>query len=82
MGSSSMGSGPKGSWRVHRQLRKNSARLRSARDELAIADEQSFHLPEGERDVEAMDHHRQVMRERIARLEVEQDRLLDQLGSE
>ena len=69
-----------GSWLVERRLRKNVAQLRAAREELAIADEQSFHLDEGAGDVEAMDRHRTVMRQRIADLQAQQDRLLDQLG--
>jgi hypothetical protein len=69
-----------GSWWVQRQLSKNVAQLRAARDELAIADEQSFALSEGEADVEAMDRHRGVLRERILRLQQEQDRLLDRMG--
>jgi hypothetical protein len=69
-----------GSWWVQRQLSKNVAQLRAARDELAIADEQSFALSEGEADVEAMDRHRGVLRERIQRLQREQDRLLDRMG--
>jgi hypothetical protein len=48
---------------------------------LAIADEQSFAIAEGDAELEAMDRHRAVMRDRIARLEAEQDTLLDQLGS-
>ena len=72
--------GRMGSWLVERRLRKNVAQLRAAREELAIADEQSFHLDEGAGDVEAMDRHREVMRRRIADLQAEQDRLLDQLG--
>ncbi len=70
-----------GSWWVKRRLRTNVDRLRAARDELAVADEQSLHLAEGEPDVEAMDRHRAVLRDRIARLQQEQDRLLDRLGS-
>ena len=70
-----------GSWWVTRKLTKNSADLRAAREELAIAEEQAFHLPEGEPEVEAMERHRVVMRQRIARLEARQDELLDQLGS-
>jgi hypothetical protein len=70
-----------GSWWVKRKLQKNSAQIRAAREELRIADEQSFHLAEGDADVEAMDRHRDVMRQRIARLEARQDSLLDQLGS-
>lgn len=70
-----------GSWLVQRKLRKNVAQLRAAREELAIADEQSFAIAEGEAELEAMDRHRAVMRDRIARLEAEQDALLDQLGS-
>jgi hypothetical protein len=69
------------SWLVQRKLRKNVAQLRAAREELAIADEQSFAIAEGEAELEAMDRHRAVMRDRIARLEAEQDTLLDQLGS-
>jgi hypothetical protein len=57
------------------------AQLRAAREELAIADEQSFAIAEGDAELEAMDRHRAVMRDRIARLEAEQDTLLDQLGS-
>jgi hypothetical protein len=70
-----------GSWWVQRQLSKNVARLRAAREDLAIADEQSFALVEGEGDVEAMDRHRGVLRERIRRLQLEQDHLLDRMGS-
>lgn len=70
-----------GSWLVQRRLRKNSAELKAAREELAIADEQSFAIAEGEPELAAMDHHRQVMRDRIRRLEARQDELLDQLGS-
>jgi hypothetical protein len=66
---------------VTRKLRKNTAQLRAAREELAIADEQSFAIAEGEPELPKMDLHRQVMRERIARLEAEQDTLLDRLGS-
>ena len=69
------------SWLVRRKLQQNVRQLKAAREELAIADEQSFALPEGEGDVVAMDRHRAVLRERIARLQAEQDRLLDQLGS-
>jgi hypothetical protein len=69
------------SWLVQRKLRKNVAQLRAAREELAIADEQSFAIAEGDAELEAMDRHRAVMRDRIARLEAEQDTLLDQLGS-
>jgi hypothetical protein len=69
-----------GSWWVRRQLRKNVAQLRAAREELAIADEQSFALAEGEADVEAMDRHRGVLRDRIQRLQQVQDRLLDRMG--
>jgi hypothetical protein len=68
-----------GSWWVRRQLSKNVAQLRAAREELGIADEQSFALAEGEADVEAMDRHRAVLRERIQRLQVEQDHLLDRM---
>ncbi|MFZ4718380.1 MAG: hypothetical protein ACOYMR_03085 [Ilumatobacteraceae bacterium] len=68
-------------WWVKRKLQKNVAQLRAAEEELAISDEQSFSLPEGEGDVEAMDRHRDVLRQRIARLRAEQDALLDQLGS-
>ena len=70
-----------GSWLLQRKLRKNVAQLKAAREELAIADEQSFAIAEGEAELEAMDRHREVMRARIARLEAEQDALLDQLGS-
>lgn len=70
-----------GSWLVQRKLRKNVVQLKAARDELAIADEQSFAIAEGEAELEAMDRHRAVMRDRIARLQAEQDALLDQLGS-
>ena len=70
-----------GSWLVQRKLRKNVAQLKAAREELAIADEQSFAIAEGEAELEAMDRHREVMRARIARLQAEQDALLDQLGS-
>jgi hypothetical protein len=70
-----------GSWWVQRQLGKNVTQMRAAREELAIADEQSFALVEGEADVVAMDRHRQVLRERIRRLQQEQDRLLDRMGS-
>jgi hypothetical protein len=70
-----------GSWWVRRQLGKNVAQLRAAREELAIADEQSFALVEGEADVVAMDRHRGVLRERIQRLQQEQDRLLDRMGT-
>lgn len=69
------------SWLVTRKLRKNTAQLRAAREELAIADEHSFAIAEGEPELQKMDLHRQVMRERIARLEAEQDALLDRLGS-
>ncbi|MEN9644417.1 MAG: hypothetical protein RL238_1086 [Actinomycetota bacterium] len=70
-----------GSWLVQRKLRKNVAALKAAREELAIADEQSFAIAEGEAELDAMDRHRAVMRARITRLEAEQDALLDQLGS-
>jgi len=70
-----------GSWLVQRKLRKNVAQLKAAREELAIADEQSFAIAEGEAELAAMDRHREVMRARIARLQAEQDALLDQLGS-
>jgi primase-polymerase (primpol)-like protein len=70
-----------GSWLVQRKLKKNVAQLRAARDELAVSEEQSMYIAEGEADLEAMDRHRAVMRQRIARLEAEQDELLDQLGS-
>lgn len=69
------------SWLVKRKLQKNVAQLRAARDELAVSEEQSLYIGEGEPDLEAMDRHRAVMRERIARLQAEQDALLDQLGS-
>jgi hypothetical protein len=69
-----------GSWWVRRQLSKNVAQLRAAREELAVADEQSFALTEGEADVEAMDRHRAVLRERIQRLQAHQDHLLDRMG--
>jgi hypothetical protein len=65
---------------VQRQLSKNVAQLRAAREELAIADEQSFALVEGEADVAAMDRHRHVLRDRIQRLQQHQDDLLDRLG--
>ena len=67
------------SWWVRRQLSRTSADLRRARADLAVADEMSLALPEGEADVEAMDRHRRDLRERIARLEVRQDALLDRL---
>ena len=70
-----------GSWLVQRKLRKNVAQLKAAREELAIADEQSFAIAEGEAELAAMDRHREVMRARITRLQAEQDALLDQLGS-
>lgn len=66
---------------MKRKLQKNTARLRAAREELSIAEEQTLHLPEGEGDLEAMERHRVAMRQRIAKLEAEQDALLDQLGS-
>ncbi len=69
------------SWLVQRKLSKNVAQLRAAREELAVSEEQSMYIAEGEPDLEAMDRHRAVMRERIARLQAEQDALLDQLGS-
>jgi hypothetical protein len=69
-----------GSWWVRRQLSKNVGQLRAAREELAIADEQSFALAEGEADVVAMDRHRAVLRERIQRLQAAQDQLLDRMG--
>jgi hypothetical protein len=69
------------SWLVKRKLSKNVAQLRAAREELAVSEEQSMYIAEGEPDLEAMDRHRAVMRERIARLQAEQDALLDQLGS-
>ena len=61
-------------------MSKNVAQLRAAREELAIADEQSFALSEGEADVAAMDRHRGVLRERIQHLQRAQDRLLDRMG--
>jgi hypothetical protein len=67
------------SWWVRRQLSKNVAALRQARDDLAVADEMSLALPEGEADVDAMDRHRRDLRERIARLQARQDALLDRL---
>jgi hypothetical protein len=69
------------SWLVKRKLKKNVAQLRAARDELAVSEEQSLYIGEGGPDLEAMDRHRAVMRERISRLQAEQDALLDQLGS-
>ena len=69
------------SWLVKRKLSKNVAQLRAAREELAVSEEQSMYIAEGEPDLEAMDRHRAVMRERIARLQAEQDALLDRLGS-
>ncbi len=70
-----------GSWLVQRKLKKNVAQLRAAREELAVSEEQSMYIAEGEADLEAMDRHRAVMRQRIAKLQAEQDQLLDQLGS-
>lgn len=70
-----------GSWLVQRKLKKNVAQLKAAREELAVSEEQSLYIAEGEADLEAMDRHRAVMRQRIARLQAEQDALLDQLGS-
>jgi len=69
------------SWLVQRKLKKNVAQLRAAREELGVSEEQSLYISEGEPDLEAMERHRVVMRQRIARLEAEQDALLDQLGS-
>jgi hypothetical protein len=69
------------SWLVTRKLRTNTQQLAAAREELAIADEQSFAIAEGEADLEAMDRYRQFVRDRIRRLEAEQDQLLDRLGS-
>ena len=69
------------SWLVQRKLRKNVAQLRAAREELAVSEEQSLYIGEGEPDLEAMERHRVVMRQRITKLEAEQDALLDQLGS-
>jgi hypothetical protein len=71
-----------GSWLVQRKLKKNVSQLKAARDELAVSEEQSMYIAEGEADLEAMDRHRAVMRQRIARLEAEQDALLDSLGSD
>ena len=56
------------------------AQLRAARDELAVAEEQTLYLDEGGADLESMERHRSVLRRRIADLQVEQDRLLDQFG--
>ena len=64
---------------VRRRLQRNSAQLRATREELAICDEQWLHISEGEPELEAMDRHRGVLRERISRLETQQDQLLDQL---
>jgi hypothetical protein len=56
------------------------AQLRAARDELAVAEEQTLYLDEGGADLESMERHRSVLRRRIADLQAEQDRLLDQFG--
>jgi hypothetical protein len=69
------------SWLVQRKLKKNVAQLRAAREELGVSEEQSLYISEGEPDLEAMERHRVVMRQRITRLEAEQDALLDRLGS-
>jgi hypothetical protein len=69
------------SWWVQRKLRQNSASLAAARDELRIAEEQSLYISEDDPQLEATDRFRGTMRDRIARLEAEQDSLLDRLGS-
>jgi hypothetical protein len=69
------------SWWVKRKLQQNSKALATAREELRIAEEQSFYIDEGDAQLEATDRFRATMRTRIARLEAEQDSLLDQLGS-
>ncbi|MBU6315642.1 MAG: hypothetical protein KGR47_03975 [Acidobacteria bacterium] len=68
------------SWLVQRKLRRNVAQLRAAREELAVSEEQTLYLDEGGADLESMERHRDVLRRRIADLQVEQDRLLDQFG--
>ena len=68
------------SWLVQRRLRRNVARLRAAREELAVSEEQTLYLDEGGADLESMERHRAVLRRRIADLQAEQDRLLDQFG--
>lgn len=68
------------SWLVQRKLRRNVAQLRAAREELAVSEEQTLYLDEGGADLESMERHRNVLRRRIADLQVEQDRLLDQFG--
>ena len=68
------------SWLVQRKLRRNVAQLRAAREELAVAEEQTLYLDEGGADLESMERHRGVLRRRIADLQAEQDRLLDQFG--
>jgi hypothetical protein len=69
------------SWWVQRKLRQNSASLAAARDELRIAEEQSLYISEDDPQLEATDRFRATMRDRISRLEAEQDSLLDRLGS-
>jgi hypothetical protein len=69
------------SWWVKRKLQRNTKALATARDELRIADEQSLYLPEDDSQLETTDRFRVTMRERITRLEREQDALLDELGS-
>ena len=68
------------SWLVQRKLRRNVAQLRAAREELAVSEEQTLYLDEGGADLESMERHRDVLRRRIADLQVVQDRLLDQFG--
>jgi hypothetical protein len=68
------------SWRVKRKLQQNSKALADAREELRIADEQSLYTPEEDAQLEATDRFRATMRQRIARLEAEQDDLLDRLN--
>ncbi|MEI8238469.1 MAG: hypothetical protein WCI22_03545 [Actinomycetota bacterium] len=68
------------SWWVKRKLQQNTRALAAAREELRIADEQSFYIDEGDAQLEATDRFRVTMRDRISRLEAEQDTLLDELS--
>lgn len=45
-----------------------------------MSEEQTLYLDEGGGDLESMERHRTVLRRRIADLQAEQDRLLDQFG--
>lgn len=67
-----------GFW-ITRKLQRNAAQLKAAREELDISDEQWLHIPDTDPEADAMNRHRAVLRDRIARLEAEQDQLLDRV---